>query len=214
MVTTLTAILVAYLIGAVPFGLLVARAFGVGDIRSVGSGNIGATNVLRTLGMKAAIWVYFLDIGKGAAAVLLARELDQTWLRPDLFLVLVGLAAILGHVFPVYLKFKGGKGVATSAGVLAVLMPIETLLAVVVFFIVILASRYVSMASMAAALTLPVAITVERSLLDQDVSRVYWLLAIAIGLFVPLTHFRNIRRLLSGTENRFSLSRRKGASGD
>jgi glycerol-3-phosphate acyltransferase PlsY len=164
--------------------------------------------------MKAAIWVYLLDVGKGAMVVLVARELNQLWLRPDLFLVMVGLAAILGHVFPIYLKFKGGKGVATSAGVLAVLMPLETLLAVVVFFMVLLMSRYVSMASMAAALTLPAAITVERSLLDQDVSRVYWLLAVVIGLFVPITHLRNIRRLLEGTENRFSLIRRKGGTGE
>ena len=117
MLTALTAILIAYLVGAIPFGLVVARIFGVRDIRQVGSGNIGATNVLRTLGMRAAVWVFLLDIGKGAVPVLLAGSVSQSAIRPDLFLVLVGLAAVLGHVLPVYLGFRGGKGVATAFGV-------------------------------------------------------------------------------------------------
>lgn len=207
MVIIFTAVLAAYLIGAIPFGLLVARAYGVNDIRHVGSGNIGATNVLRSLGMKAAIWVYLLDIGKGAATVWGASRLGQDTLRPDLFLVLVGLATIIGHVFPVYLRFSGGKGVAAAFGVLLVLLPVVTLLAAVVFLTVVLSTRYVSLASIAAGFTFPVAVTVQRTLLDQSVSVVYWGLTLFIGLFVPWTHRRNIKRLLVGTENRFSLSR-------
>ncbi len=214
MVTLLTAILLAYLMGAVPFGLLIARAFGVRDIRTAGSGNIGATNVLRTLGMKAAVWVYLLDIGKGAAVVLLAGLVEQTVLWPDLFAVLVGVTAILGHVFPVYLRFRGGKGVATLFGVLVVLLPVETLVAAGIFIVVALLSRYVSLASMAAALSFPVSVTVEQSLMGLEISRVYWLFTVVIGIFVPVTHYRNIRRLLAGNENRFELGRTREDTDD
>ena len=210
MTINLTAILIAYLVGAIPFGLLVARFFGVHDIRTVGSGNIGATNVLRTLGMKAAVWVYLFDIGKGAAVVGLAMIVFRDHARPELMAVLVGVAAILGHIFPVYLKFKGGKGVATAAGVLAVLLPLETLVAVVVFLAVVFSTRYVSVASIAAALALPLTVVLERSVYEQEVPQVYWWLTVVIGIFVPLTHARNIRRLLAGTENRFSLGSRRG----
>jgi glycerol-3-phosphate acyltransferase PlsY len=212
MVTTLTTILIAYFIGAIPFGLLIARFFGTRDIREAGSGNIGATNVLRVLGMRAAIWVYLLDIGKGAAVIFLAKLVTQTALRPDLFLVLVGVAAVLGHVFPVYLRFRGGKGVATLFGVLVVLMPVETLVAVGVFLIVVALSRYVSLASMVAALSFPASVTVEQSLMGLDVPRVYWLFTVVIGIFVPVAHHSNIRRLMDGTENRLELSRPKGDS--
>lgn len=212
MTITLTAILAAYLIGAIPFGLLVARMYGVADIRQVGSKNIGATNVLRVLGMKAAVWVYLFDIGKGAGVVWVASRLGQESLQAELFLVLVGLAAIVGHVYPVYLGFRGGKGVATMFGVLLILLPVETLIAAAVFAVVVLVTRYVSVASIAAGLTFPVAVTTEQALLNLSVSRVYWLLTVFIGVFVPLTHHRNIRRLLAGSENRFSFSRVKGES--
>jgi len=210
MTINLTAILIAYLIGAVPFGLLVARIFGVRDIRKIGSGNIGATNVLRTLGIKAAVWVYLLDIGKGAAVVWAAGIVFRETARPELMAVLVGVTAILGHIFPIYLRFRGGKGVATAAGVLAVLLPLETLVAVVVFLVVVFSTRYVSVASIAAALALPLTVVVEQSLYEQEVPQVYWLLTVVIGVFVPLTHLRNIRRLLAGTENRFSFGGRRG----
>jgi glycerol-3-phosphate acyltransferase PlsY len=214
MFITLTAVLAAYLIGAVPFGLLVARVFGVGDIRKVGSGNIGATNVLRTLGMRAAIWVYLLDIGKGAIVVLAARQLNQTFLPAETLCVLAGLSAIVGHVFPVYIGFKGGKGVATACGVLLVLLPVETVIAGVVFFIVLGATRYVSAASIAAALAFPLTLAVEQAVLSISVSRIHWVLAILIGLLVPVTHRKNIRRLLAGTENRASFGRARGAKSE
>ena len=210
MVLVFTAIIAAYLVGAIPFGLLVARFFGVRDIRQLGSGNIGATNVQRALGMKAAIWVYLLDIGKGAGAVLTAAVLTQTAVSKDAFLVLVGLAAIVGHVFPVYLSLRGGKGVATTFGVLLVLLPLETLMAGAVFLLMVYLTRYVSVASIAAALTFPAAVTVEQAFLNQEVSRVYWLLTVVIGVLVPVTHRRNIRRLLAGTENRVTIQRSRG----
>jgi glycerol-3-phosphate acyltransferase PlsY len=212
MVIALTAIVAAYLLGAIPFGLLVARGFGVRDIRESGSGNIGATNVQRTLGMKAAMWVYLLDIGKGALAVAAATLVAQTAMPRELFLVLIGLAAIIGHVFPVYLGFRGGKGVATTFGVLLVLLPRETVIAAFVFLLMVFLTRYVSVASIAAALSFPGVVTVRQMFLDHDVSRYYWLLTVVIGILVPLTHHQNIRRLLAGTESRVTLRRSGGES--
>jgi glycerol-3-phosphate acyltransferase PlsY len=212
MVIALTAIVAAYLLGAIPFGLLVARGFGVRDIRESGSGNIGATNVQRTLGMKAAMWVYLLDIGKGALAVAAATLVAQTAMPRELFLVLIGLAAIIGQVFPVYLGFRGGKGVATTFGVLLVLLPRETVIAAFVFLLMVFLTRYVSVASIAAALSFPGVVTVRQMFLDHDVSRYYWLLTVVIGILVPLTHHQNIRRLLAGTESRVTLRRSGGES--
>jgi len=212
MVLALTAILAAYLIGSIPFGLLVARIFGVRDIRQAGSGNIGATNVHRVLGLRAAIWVYLLDIGKGAGVVLVASALNQSAMPRDVFLVLVGLTVIVGHIFPVYLGFHGGKGVAAMFGALVVILPRETLVAGVVFLIIVLLTRYVSVGSVAAALSFPASVTVEQSMLDQDISRVYWLLTVVIGILVPVTHRRNIQRLLAGTENRITFRSRGGKS--
>lgn len=210
MVIILTALLVAYLIGAIPFGLLIGRLFGNADIRKSGSGNIGATNVQRVLGFKAAIWVYLLDIGKGALVVVLAGFVLPTVMAHDTFAVAVGVAAIMGHIFPVYLGFKGGKGVATAAGVLLVLLPIETGIAVGLFLIVLFLFKYVSVASMVAALSFPASVTIEQSLLGQDISRTYWLLTVAIGLMVPVTHYKNIQRLWAGNENRLETGRTKG----
>jgi glycerol-3-phosphate acyltransferase PlsY len=211
MITVLTAIIVAYLIGAIPSGLLIARLSGVRDIRQTGSGNIGATNVLRTLGMKVAIWVYVCDIGKGALTVFLAPLAGQDLLASDLYFVLIGLATIIGHIFPVYLHFKGGKGVATTFGVLLVLLPSETLLAGVVFLLIFWLTRYVSLASIAAGLMFPAAVTIERLVLNQGGSNVLWGLTVVIGLMVPITHISNIKRLIAGTENKFERSSPKEA---
>jgi glycerol-3-phosphate acyltransferase PlsY len=212
MIVALTAILAAYLLGAIPFGLLVARGFGVRDIRESGSGNIGATNVQRALGMKAAVWVYLLDIGKGALAVAAATFVTQPAIPRELLLVLVGLAAIIGHVFPVYLGFHGGKGVATTFGVLLVLLPRETVIAAVVFLLMVFMTRYVSVASIAAALTFPAVVTVRQVFLNHEISQYYWLLTVVIGVLVPLTHLQNIRRLLAGNESRVTLWRSGGES--
>jgi glycerol-3-phosphate acyltransferase PlsY len=213
MILTVACILVAYLIGAIPFGLLIARVFGVRDIRQAGSGNIGATNVVRVLGFKAAVWVYLLDIGKGVAAVLLARLVPDPAYSRDLFLVVVALAAILGHIFPLYLRFKGGKGVSTAFGCLIVLMPIPALLAAAAFFIIAFTTRFISLASMIGAIVLPVVVIVRQEVFGHPVSPVYWGLALAVGVLVPITHRQNIKRLVHGTESRFSLSSRSGGGG-
>jgi len=206
-------IVAGYLIGAIPFGLLIARLYGVPDIRRVGSGNIGATNVMRVLGFRAAIWVFLLDIGKGAGVVLAAGLAPQAVIPRELFLVLASLAVILGHVFSIYLGFKGGKGVSTAFGCLVVLLPVETLTAAVVFAVVALWSRYVSLASITAALALPLALAFRAAAFDHQTSAVYWAMALVLALLVPITHRQNIRRLAAGTEPRLSLGGKSSEAG-
>lgn len=199
--------LLAYLIGAVPFGYLVAKARGV-DIFQAGSGNIGATNVGRVLGKKFGILVLLLDIAKGAAPVLIARSIEERLkadgvdLPADLLPVLAGLAAFLGHLFPIYLRFRGGKGVATGAGVVAVLVPVPAVGALFTWIAVVLAFRYVSLASMKAAVVLCVlrlALTPEPFQADHVILTSFCLLA---GVLVFVRHQANIGRLLAGSENR------------
>jgi len=206
MAATLTSILVAYLIGAVPFGLLVARLYGVPDIRKVGSGNTGATNVYRTAGPGAAAWVFLLDIGKGVVAVLIARLLSPHWWPQDVFLLAVVLAAVLGHVFPVYLRFKGGKGVNTALGGLLMVMTVEILICVAAFIIMTALFRYISLGSITAAICLPVVLLLERFAMGRPVPDVYIYFGAVLGVLVILTHIKNIGRLISGTESRFHLS--------
>lgn len=206
-------ILVAFLLGGIPFGLLIARMKGIRDIRQHGSGNIGATNVWRVLGPKAAFWVYMFDISKGALAVGLARLVDQTVIPRETLLVLVAVAAVLGHVFSPYLGFKGGKGVNTGLGVMIMLLPLEVLVSFVIFVIVVAASRFISLGSIVAAVALCVLILVERELLIRDVAPIYLFLAIALALVVVITHRRNIERIFAGTENRFSLSTKRPQTG-
>lgn len=213
MVTTLTLILVAYLVGGIPFGLIIARIFGVADIRKVGSGNIGATNVHRVAGIKAAAWVYLLDIGKGLGVVLLARRFDPGIIDSDWLLVLVAISAVLGHVFSVYLKFKGGKGVNTALGGILILMPGEVLAAVGMFAVIVVSTRYVSLGSICGVWTLPAATLIERYALERTVADVYLFLGIVMGIMVLVTHRENIRRLVAGTESRFSFSKRNPKAG-
>jgi glycerol-3-phosphate acyltransferase PlsY len=201
-------IVAAYLLGAIPFGLIIARLYGVRDIRAVGSGNIGATNVWRIAGPRAAIWVYLLDIGKGVLAVLLARIFSQTLMSRDLFLIVCALAAILGHIFPVYLGFKGGKGVNTGLGVMLMLLPIETVTCFVLFVVVVAISKYISLGSIVAATCLPALVIIEMVVLHRNIDSLYLVLSILIMIIVVYTHRHNIRRILAGTENRFSMSSR------
>jgi acyl phosphate:glycerol-3-phosphate acyltransferase len=205
-------LLPAYLLGSVPFGLLIGRLGGI-DVRKHGSGNIGATNVWRVLGPKWGGTTFLLDAGKGFAAVRLAENI--AWARvpqpvPEDYLayatVFAALACILGHTFPVWLLFKGGKGVATSLGVLlAVMPPVATGIVLGVWIVVFAASRYVSLASILAALSLP--ITVGALLfLDELQGRAYFAFACAAAFLVVRRHRENIKRLFAGTESRFKKS--------
>ncbi len=201
LVASLT-IIAAYLIGAIPFGFLIARMRGV-NIFEHGSGNIGATNVGRILGRKWGTLVFVLDFAKGAGPVALALLLKPHY---DIALwthgyveVLAGLFAFLGHLFPIYLKFKGGKGVAAGCGVVAVLLPIPTLCALIVWFVVLCASRYMSLASLAAVIVLCAAHPFVPPSWHWLEPRT-WFCLIA-GVLVIVKHRTNLKRLWNGTEN-------------
>ena len=207
--------LAAYLLGAVPFGLLAGLLKGV-DIREHGSGNIGATNAMRVLGKPVGIAVHALDIGKGfVASFALARLFagGSVGLRPT-FGIVCGLAAILGHVFPVYLRFKGGKGMATSLGVFVGLAWLPTVIAAALWLVVRQATRYVSVASMAAVVSVPIAMALVPDPVNSGART--WARAplvvfgVVVALLVILRHKGNIRRLIAGTENKIGASREGG----
>ncbi|MFM7150985.1 MAG: glycerol-3-phosphate 1-O-acyltransferase PlsY [Gemmataceae bacterium] len=205
----------AYLLGSVPFGYAIARSRGV-NILQQGSGNIGATNVGRILGKKWGILVFLLDFCKGALPVLLAKQLRfsevETHLWPNTLPVLAGIAAFLGHLFPVFLGFKGGKGVATGAGVIAILVPLWTLAALASWGLTLWWSRYVSLASLVAAVVL---LALQLTATPQPWStenRVISLFCLIATMLVFLRHGSNIQRLIRGTENRLGQSRRTETS--
>ncbi len=185
----------AYFLGSVPFGILVARLFDRNvNLRETGSGNIGATNVARAAGKTAGILTLLLDAGKGIFPMVLAYMLvgeDYFWLS------LVGGAAFLGHIFPIYLRFKGGKGVATALGVVLALSPVTTFILVVLFALVVYFSRYVSLGSLCAAVALPVLM----ALLGPP-SRSCVTLSLLIAFLLVYNHRENIHRLLSGQESK------------
>jgi glycerol-3-phosphate acyltransferase PlsY len=191
-----------YLLGSLPFGYWIPRVLAGTDIRTVGSGGTGATNVWRTFGFKLGLTVAFLDIAKGAAAALIAR-----YLADDLVAVLAGLAAMLGHARPIFLRFApGGKAVATLGGVGLALAPLATLSAAGVWIVVFLAFRYASLASIVAAVSLPL------FALLFDASTPVLVFTIAAGATVIALHHKNIRRLRAGTEHRIKLRRRAVAA--
>ena len=196
---TILACLFGYLLGSIPFGLLLTRFAGAGDIRGIGSGNIGATNVLRTGRKGLAAATLLLDGVKGAAAVLIAG-----WLAGTDIAMLAGLAAVLGHLFPVWLRFKGGKGVATALGVLiAAAWPVG-LVACAVWLVVAAIARRSSLASLVAVASAPLT-----GLILKDFSVVKLALTIAVLVFVR--HQANIRRLIAGTEPRIGRRDTEGA---
>ena len=192
----LSSAIIGYLLGSLPFGYLVAKAHGV-DIFKVGSGNPGATNVKRVLGAKAGNTVFALDALKGAVAA--AWPMLPFVHTPDAGIMgLVGvIAAVLGHSFSMFTRFKGGKGVATAAGGLVVLIPLASLIGVIVWVLTFFITRYVSLGSVLAAIAVPAASWLRDNPLPIN------LVATALGLFVIVRHRENIRRLLNGTESKF-----------
>jgi acyl-phosphate glycerol 3-phosphate acyltransferase len=197
----------AYLLGAVPFGYLVARSRGV-DIFAHGSGNIGATNVGRVLGRRFGILVFLLDFAKGAVPVLVGRFLAQasTELPAEALEVTAGIAAFLGHLFPIYLRFHGGKGVATGAGIVVVLVPGPAVAALLTWLVVVASTRYVSLASEAAVVVLclvRLGFTAEPWEYPGNLLTYFCLLGAAL---VTLRHRANLHRLLRGNENRLKES--------
>ena len=196
----------SYLVGSIPFGFLAGCIRGV-DVRTVGSGNIGATNVFRTLGPGPGIATFLLDMSKGVAAARIVPwavwSLAGAEAPPEAALVCAA-AVLAGHGFPLFLGFKGGKGVATGLGCAVSIVPHSALAALAVWIAVFLATRYVSVGSIAAALVAAAA----PWFLDRDAGAAACSLVGALALLIVWKHRSNVRRLLSGTENRFSFSRR------
>lgn len=194
----------AYLVGAIPFGFIIGKLYGV-DVRKAGSGNIGATNVTRTVGKTAGKVCFALDLVKGALPVLAALLIYQgekyAWLA-----LACGAAAIAGHIFPVYLKFKGGKGISTAAGVALALAPLPLVGAAAVWVAVFFIWRYVSLASIVAAITLPLLAWLFIFLgIGSEAARSWVTLVFfaVVALLAVLRHTGNIKRLFNGTESRF-----------
>ncbi len=195
-------LLPAYLLGSVPTSYIVARLAAGVDLRTVGSKNLGATNLFRLLGWKAALPVAAFDVAKGAAPVLAYLAVTR---EPSWWALVVGAAAVLGHVFSPFVGFKGGKGVATAAGAFLAYLPAAIGAAAVVWVGLVAATGYVSVGSIVAALTFPA----WARLFYPSRETAFWVAA-AVALFVVFNHRSNIRRLLAGTESRF---RRRGAGG-
>ncbi|MDX9759605.1 MAG: glycerol-3-phosphate 1-O-acyltransferase PlsY [Bacteroidota bacterium] len=220
-------IILSYIAGSIPTGLLVGRWLGGTDIRRHGSGNIGSTNVMRTLGWKLGLLVQVGDIAKGLLAVLLIARLhygdfpfnnrtpfdDFTVVQ-----IIAGIAAVLGHIFSVFLNFRGGKGINTAAGMLVGIAPIDISVAVIVFMLVLFSTGYVSLGSLSAATAFPTTMFIRFNVFHVDIPSYHTLIIFSIATTALLffAHRANIRRLLDGSENRFNklrvLGRRAGSS--
>jgi len=201
--------IVGYLLGSIPTGFLVAKARGV-DIRTVGSKNMGATNVFRTLGKGPGIFVLFVDAAKGFIACFCAADgvlklLHVSNPDPQINHLVGGIAAVLGHNYTCWLNFKGGKGIATTTGVFLALAPVGVSIAIAVWIIAFVATRYVSIASILAAIALPIGVWFTQE------SKAVRTIAIILGLLAIIKHKANIQRLLNGTENRIVFNKPKDA---
>ena len=204
--TTSLLLAAAYLLGSIPFGLILAKLFAGSDIRKSGSGNIGATNVARVVGPAAGILTLLLDVAKGAAAVWLAGRFSE---QNSTALMLAGVFALLGHCFPVWLGFNGGKGVAAALGVFLMLSPMAALSALLVFILVSLAWRYVSLGSVSAAAAMPLLMYFLWAPGHAPPLVVDFGTLFASALIIS-KHDANLQRLVDGTEPKFSFGKSSG----
>lgn len=205
MLTLAVVVVLGYLLGSIPAGYFAGRRAGV-DIRNTGSGNIGATNVTRVLGKRYGYLVFAVDFLKGLAAVRLsifmARQTHFHLTSLELVGIVAAVACIVGHAFPVWLRFRGGKGVATSAGALFGLMPFAAVVGAIIWIIVFVVTRYVSVASVAAAIALPLVIFIMISLSQGHTGALFYF-SVCIAAVVVWRHRSNLSRLARGTEPRF-----------
>ena len=205
---TVLLILIAYVLGSIPNALWVGKTFKNIDVREHGSKNTGSTNAARVLGAKLGIFTLILDILKGALPTYLGIVLGADLLTritgiDKLDIIVIGMAAILGHTFSLFLKFKGGKAVATTLGVFLVLVPYAILILLVVFFVIFGLTKYVSLASIVSAVALPITVYLTTRHIPLTI------LGIIIGLLVIIRHKENIKRLINGTESKLSFSKDK-----
>jgi len=185
-------IAIGYLLGSIPFALLLARRWGAEDLRQAGSGNVGAANVLRTSGVTPGVLVALLDMLKGAVSVVVATRLSADAGAP----AAAGLAAILGHIYPVWLRFRGGKGVATACGVFSVLAPIAVPPVLAIFIALVWLTKYISLGSVVASIALP-PLAYAAGAASTTIAA-----AVAAAAIIVFRHRSNVRRLLAGTERR------------
>jgi acyl phosphate:glycerol-3-phosphate acyltransferase len=206
MLTFAVVVIGSYLLGSIPFGYLAGRIAGI-DIRKCGSGNVGATNVIRTLGKAYGYPVFIADFLKGFGAVkvsmLIATRGHSEWNSPEMFGIVAAISSVIGHSFPVWLDFKGGKGVATSAGALFGLAPVAALVGVAIWILTFWLTRYVSVASIAAAAALPFVILIT-IWLSRTASKLLFYSSVCLAAVVIWRHRSNLSRLMRGTEPRFT----------
>lgn len=201
-------ILAAYMLGAIPSAVWIGKMMYGIDVRQHGSGNAGATNVIRVLGYKAGIPVMLIDVLKGWLAVQLPLWISISGLTPEILIyVRIGaaLAAVLGHVYPIYVGFKGGKGVGTIAGAGISLFPLSLLIVLGIFIVVFATTHLVSLSSIIASLTFPLVVYFIMGVRHPGLVG----LSLIVAVFIPVTHRKNIRRLIKGEENKFDFRRKK-----
>lgn len=203
MLTIIVIIILSYLAGSIPTSIIFSKLLRGIDIRDHGSGNAGGTNAIRVLGWKIGSTVMIIDIGKGVLATLIISQIriDPISLNPDLIQIIAGLSAILGHIWTIFASFKGGKGVGTAAGMLFSLYPVAGVICLAIFAIVLFVSRIVSVSSMSAAISLPIAVLILKSWRDYSNELFYFALFMAV--LIVFTHRSNIKRLLKGEEEGF-----------
>ena len=200
-------IILAYLVGSIPTSVWIGKWFYKVDVRTKGSGNAGATNTIRVLGWKAGIPVLLFDVFKGWFAVYMANFILSDVYTGDQFInikIAFALAAVIGHIFPVYVGFKGGKGVATILGVGIALFSYSVLVAVGVFAVVLLITRIVSISSIIASILFPFIVVFIFNV--NNLSLI--IMSVAVAVFIPLTHLKNIKRLIKGEESRFDFKKK------
>lgn len=214
LITAIVTVVAAYLIGSINFAVIFSKAFTKNDVRNIGSGNAGTTNVMRTAGFLPGALTFICDALKGFVAVFIGKLVFQymfqngiEWAAPIYGAYICGLACMLGHVFPIFFQFKGGKGVATSVGIYSICCPIAIISGLVVFAVSTIVSKIVSLSSLLATV-----VVVVLSVIFYDSSA--WIvpqvvLSLCMGLIVVLKHTGNIKRLLSGTENKIGQNKKK-----
>jgi len=216
-------VILSYLVGSIPNSIIISKAVSGIDIRNHGSGNAGGTNVMRVLGWKYGLFVIFLDALKGAVAVVIISRLFYGPLPFEnvspfddftLVQIIAGMSAVIGHVWTVFAGFKGGKGIATALGMLLTLITVDMLIAVGIFTLVVLISKYVSLGSIIAAISVPATLIIRENLFHVDIPGYSTLLPFIIGVtaLVIFTHRKNLVRILNGSENKISFRKKTNNS--
>ncbi|MBC8183238.1 glycerol-3-phosphate 1-O-acyltransferase PlsY [candidate division KSB1 bacterium] len=202
MLSMITIIVLSYLAGSIPTSIICSKLFRGIDLREHGSGNAGGTNAIRVLGWKIGVFVMLIDVGKGVLATLLISQIriDPVDLSPNIVQIIAGMSAIFGHIWTIFAGFKGGKGVGTAAGMLFALYPIAGFVCLVIFFLVLLTTRYVSLSSMSAAVAFPIVVLLFKNWRGYSGELIYF--AVFIAVLIVFTHRSNIKRLLKGEESK------------